>query len=140
MNAGVPGAHCSPGEVRQSSDARLPLRYEGDVDPLKYCTNGDHGQTGVPDGEQALDAASLLACEIGKSIAGQPCRLPQRMQSLTRQGVSIQFPGVNTYLDRGLTGLNEVDQLVVQLNPHRLVQSPKVYSMDQSPNRITTWP
>src|SRR5882724_13160203 len=59
MNAGVPGAHCSPGEVRQSSDARLPLRYEGDVDPLKYCTNGDHGQTGVPDGEQALDAASL---------------------------------------------------------------------------------
>lgn len=90
--------------------------------------------------QEALDAASILACEIGKGIAGQPCRLPGRMQSLSRQGVSIQFPGVNTYLDRGLTGLNEVDQLVVQLNPNRLVQSPMVLSMDQSPNRITTWP
>lgn len=90
--------------------------------------------------QEALDAASLLACEVGKSIAGQPCRLPQRMQSLTRQGVSVQFPAVNSYLDRGLTGLNEVDQLVVQLNPNRLTQSPKVLSMDSSPIRISTWP
>jgi hypothetical protein len=92
----------------------------------------------VPD--EALDAAGILACEIGKAIKGQPCRLPQRMQSLTRAGVSVQFPGVNSYLDRGLTGLNEVDQLVVQFNPNRLTQSPKVFSLDQSPNRITTWP
>lgn len=90
--------------------------------------------------QEALDAASLLACEVGKALAGQPCRLPQRMQSLSRQGVTVQFPGVNTYLDRGLTGLNEVDQLVVQLNPGRLAQSPQVLSMDQSPTRITTWP
>lgn len=90
--------------------------------------------------QEALDAASILACEIGKAIAGQPCRLPQRMQSLTRAGVSVQFPGVDSYLDRGLTGLNEVDQLVVQLNPNRLTQSPKVLSMDRSPSRVTTWP
>lgn len=90
--------------------------------------------------QEALDAASLLACEIGKGIAGQPCRLPQRMQSLSRQGVTVQFPSVNTYLDRGLTGMNEVDQLVVQLNPGRLTQAPMVLSMDQSPNRISTWP
>jgi len=90
--------------------------------------------------QEALDAASILACEIGKSIAGQPCRLPQRMQSLSRAGVSIQFPGVTTYLDRGLTGLNEVDQLVVQFNPNRLTQAPQVFSMDTSPDRVTTWP
>lgn len=99
-----------------------------------------NGVFGRPVPQEALDAASLLACELGKSIAGQPCRLPQRMQSLSRQGVTVQFPGVNTYLDRGLTGLNEVDQLVIQLNPHRLQQAPRVLSMDQSPNRITTWP
>lgn len=90
--------------------------------------------------QEALDAAGILACELAKSIAGQPCRLPQRMQSLSRAGVSVQFPAVNTYLDRGLTGLNEVDQMVVQFNPGRLAQSPKVFSLDQSPNRITTWP
>jgi hypothetical protein len=102
-----------------------------------FVINGVFGRL-VP--LEALDAASLLACEIGKAVKGQPCRLPQRMQTLTRQGVSVQFPAVNTYLDRGLTGLNEVDQLVVQFNPGRLTQSPKVYSMDLSPSRITTWP
>jgi hypothetical protein len=102
-----------------------------------FVVNGVFGRT-VP--QEALDAASILACELAKAMKGQPCRLPQRMQSLTRQGVSVQFPGVNTYLDRGLTGLNEVDQVVVQFNPGRLAQSPKVFSMDVSPNRITTWP
>lgn len=90
--------------------------------------------------QEALDAASLLACEIAKSIKGQPCRLPQRMANLSRQGVSVQFPPVNTYLDRGLTGLNEVDQLVVQFNPGRLAQRPQVLSPDMSPSRVTTWP
>lgn len=102
-----------------------------------FVVNGVFGRL-VP--TECLDAASLLACEIGKAIKGQPCRLPQRMQSLTRQGVSVQFPAASSYLDRGLTGLNEVDQLVVQFNPGRLAQSPKVFSMDQSPIRMTTWP
>lgn len=102
-----------------------------------FTVTGVFGRT-VP--QEALDAASLLACEIGKAIAGQPCRLPQRMQSLSRQGVSVQFPSVNSYLDRGLTGLNEVDQLVVQLNPGRLTQPPLVVSPDISPVRVTTWP
>jgi hypothetical protein len=102
-----------------------------------FVVNGVFGQP-VP--QEALDACSLLACEIGKAIKGGACRLPQRMQSLTRQGVSVQFPAVNSYLDRGLTGLYEVDQLVVQLNPGRLTQSPKVYSIDTSPLTRTTWP
>jgi len=99
-----------------------------------------NGVFGAPVPQEALDACSLLACEIGKAIAGQPCRLPQRMQSLSRQGVTVQFPAPGSYLDRGLTGLNEVDQLVVQFNPNRLTQSPKVFSMDMSPDRRTTWP
>lgn len=90
--------------------------------------------------QEALDAVGLLACEIGKSLAGQACRLPQRMQSLSRQGVSVQFPSVDNYLDRGLTGLNEVDQLVVQFNPNRLTQAPKIFSPDMSPLSVTTWP
>lgn len=102
-----------------------------------FTVTGVFGHT-VP--QELLDAAGILACEIGKAITNQACRLPQRMQSLTRQGVSVQFPAVNTYLDRGLTGLNEVDQLVVQFNPDRLRQAPMVFSPDLSPTRITTWP
>lgn len=98
------------------------------------------GVFGRPVPDEVLDATALLACEIGKGIAGQPCRLPSRMQSLSRSGVTVQFPAANSYLDRGLTGLNEVDQLVVQFNPGQLAQSPQVFSMDMSPNRRTTWP
>jgi hypothetical protein len=124
----------------RTDGACWPQCQDFDADPgaaNTFTITGVFGRA-VPD--EALDAASLLACEIGKAIKGQPCRLPQRMQSLSRQGVSVQFPSPNSYLDRGLTGLNEVDQLVVQFNPGRLIQSPKVFSMDQSPNRITTLP
>jgi hypothetical protein len=144
----IDGATVDPSAYRVDN-GHLLVRTDNDCWPQCQDLDKDAGETdtwsvtgvfGSPVPQEALDAAGLLACEIGKSLAGQPCRLPQRMQSLTRSGVSVQFPGVNTYLDRGLTGLNEVDQIVVQFNPNRLVQSPKVFSMDQSPNRITTWP
>jgi hypothetical protein len=144
----VDGATVSPSAYR-IDNGNLLVRTDGACWPKCQDLNKSAGAVNtwtvlgvfgraVP--QEALDAASLLACELGKAIAGQPCRLPQRMQSLSRAGVSVQFPGVDTYLDRGLTGLNEVDQLVVQLNPHRLIQAPMVLSMDSSPNRITTWP
>lgn len=144
----IDGATLAPSAYR-IDNGRLLVRTDGNCWPQcqdlnknpgvanTWTVTGVFGRT-VPD--EALDAASILACEIGKAIAGQPCRLPQRMQSLSRQGVTVQFPQVSSYLDRGLTGLNEVDQLVVQFNPHRLTQSPKVFSLDVSPNRITTWP
>jgi len=144
----VDGATVDPSAYRVDN-ARLLVRTDGACWPRCQDFGKNAGVTGtwsvtgvfgraVP--TEVLDAVSLLACEIGKSIAGQPCRLPQKMQSLTRAGVSVQFPSTNTYLDRGLTGLNEVDQLVVQFNPGRLMQAPQVLSMDQSPTRITTWP
>lgn len=126
----------------RTDGACWPQCQDFDKNPGSGVTNtfvvtGVFGRT-VP--TEALDAAGILACELAKAIAGQPCRLPQRMQSLSRSGVSVQFPSVNTYLDRGLTGLNEVDQVVVQFNPGRLAQSPKVFSVDLSPSRIKTWP
>jgi hypothetical protein len=142
----VDGATVDPSAYRVDNGCWL-VRTDGACWPQCQDVGKDSGAnvftvTGVfgrPVPQEALDAASLLACEIGKSLAGQPCRLPQRMQSLSRQGVSVQFPSPNTYLDRGLTGLVEVDQLVVQFNPARLAQAPTVLSMDQSPTRITTW-
>jgi hypothetical protein len=143
----IDGAVLSPAAYRVDNGSIL-VRTDGDCFP--QCQDFDansgtnvftvEGVFGRPVPQEVLDAASLLACEIGKSIAGQPCRLPQRMQSLSRSGVSVQFPSVNTYLDRGMTGLNEVDQLVVQFNPGRLAQAPQVTSLDMPQARITTWP
>lgn len=147
VSAIVDGATVDPSAYRVDNEHIL-VRTDGACWP-KCQDLGKSSGTGVftvtavfgravPD--EVLDAAGILACEIGKAITNQACRLPQRMQSLTRSGVSVQFPAVNTYLDRGLTGLNEVDQLVVQMNPYRLTQQAKVFSPDISPTRITTWP
>lgn len=143
----VSGATVDPSAYRVDN-GHLLVRTDGACWP--YCQDlgkasgdgvftvaGVFGRT-VP--QELLDAAGILACELGKSISGQPCRLPQRMQSLSRQGVTVQFPAASSYLDRGLTGLNEVDQLVVQFNPARLMQGPRIASPDISPTRITTWP
>jgi len=144
----VDGATVSPSAYRidntyllvRTDGACWPQCQDFDANPGAANTFTVTGVFGRVVPQECLDAASLLACEIGKGIAGQPCRLPQRMQSLSRQGVSVQFPSVNTYLDRGLTGMNEVDQLVVQFNPGRLSQRPIVVSPDISPVRVTTWP
>lgn len=144
----VDGATIDPSAYRVDN-GHLLVRTDGGCWPRCQDLGKNPGVTGtwsvtgvfgtaVP--QEALDAVSILACELGKALAGQPCRLPQRMQSLSRAGVTVQFPAADSYLDRGLTGLSQVDELVVQLNPHRLVQSPMVFSMDQSPTRITTWP
>jgi len=142
------GATVDPSAYR-IDNGNLLVRTDGACWPKCQDLNKNPGATNtftvtgvfgrlVPD--ELLAGAGLLACEIGKGIKGQPCRLPQRMQSLTRSGVTVQFPAASSYLDRGLTGMNEVDQLVVQFNPGRLAQAPKVFSLDVSPNRVTTWP
>lgn len=84
-----------------------------------------------------LDAAATLACEIAKACAGLACRLPNRMTNLTRQGVTVSFVDIDRLLARGLTGLTEVDQVIVADNPYGHKARPFFYSYDTSP-RVRT--
>lgn len=77
-----------------------------------------------------LQAAAEMACEIIKNCVGKPCRLPQRISSVTRQGVSVSFLDTMDFLDKGLTGLYFVDLAARIYNPHRLMRRPTVYSPD----------
>ena len=59
-----------------------------------------------------IRAAAVLACEL--TLAFQPetvnqCRLPKRVTSITRQGVSMAILDPLTLFADGLTGLSEVD-------------------------------
>lgn len=88
--------------------------------------------TGIPgwrvDGQGAA-AAGVLACEYAKAIGSKgKCALPAGVTQIVRAGVTINmveglFPG-------GLTGLREVDVFTARYNPHRLVDSPQVWSPD----------
>lgn len=85
-------------------------------------------------------AVGILACEFAKACAGQDCRLPGRLQFIARQGVTAQLVDVERLLDRGLTGLMEVDQIVAALNPNGLKARPRVMTHDVPIPRTVTTP
>lgn len=85
-------------------------------------------------------ATFLLACEYAKACAGLPCRLPGRVQSIARQGITISLADVNETLKHGLTGIWELDQLIMAYNPYGLKGKTRMYSPDMVPPRQVTWP
>ncbi len=73
---------------------------------------------GPPPGGREM--AAVLGCELAKSCSGEDgdgsCRLPQRVTSITRQGVSMAVLDPLTLFSDGLTGLPEVDLFVSAMN------------------------
>jgi hypothetical protein len=61
----------------------------------------------LPPGSEAL--AAWLAVEYGKAAAGTPCALPERITSVTRQGVTWTMLDPQTFLDKGFTGMARID-------------------------------
>jgi hypothetical protein len=92
-------------------------------------------------GPAALASATgILACEFAKACCDSPCRLPQRLSTVARQGVQLTFVDIDTLLDRGLTGITEVDQIITSLNPYGLKHRLRVYSPDLPVTRQVTIP
>lgn len=76
------------------------------------------------------DAAGLYACQVGAALSGGSCQLPNRVQSVTRQGVTIDYINADDYLDKGRTGYEIVDSVIVTYNPKGLQQRPRFLSPD----------
>lgn len=74
-------------------------------------------------------ATAALACELIKSCVGASCDLPKRMQSLTRQGVTVGFIDPMQF-GEGLTGIYIVDRAIKAYNPKSLIKNSSVYSPD----------
>ncbi|WP_211264327.1 hypothetical protein [Streptosporangium amethystogenes] len=112
--------------------------------PLDLLGGGAFGVTythGIPLDEAAQWAYSAYACELLKACVGSSgCRLPKRVQSVTREGVTMSFIDTMDYLDKGRTGLPDVDQWLSSVNPYGLRQRSRVLSSDYRPPRRTTWP
>lgn len=93
--------------------------------------------TPVPAG--VLTAAGQLACEYASLCRSGECRLPARMQSLSRQGVDVTV--LQNPTDRGFirTGLPLVDAVIEADNPYGLTERPRVLSPDLPTARRVTW-
>lgn len=86
---------------------------------------------GVPPPYAGKLAAIELANEIVLSMAGASnCRLPERVSSVTRQGISISMVDPQTFLKEGQVGLYLVDLFIATANPTRSKKRPKIVSPD----------
>jgi hypothetical protein len=72
-------------------------------------------------------SAVLLAIELGKSWSGEPCNLPKRLTSVTREGVTMTMA---TTLNGWRTGLWDVDAWLASVNPHMATRRASAWSPD----------
>ena len=105
-------------------------------DPPEFTVTYRRGEP-LPEALQV--AAGTLAYEYALAcVQDDRCRLPARLQSMSRQGVTVQVAIGTQYLDFGMTGLNEIDALVIVMNPYRATERPMVLSPDRPRPRMVT--
>jgi len=139
------GAVVPPASYRVD-DGRWLVRVDGDCWPDYADLDVDSGDgffevtylRGAPVPAALQVAAGTLAGEWAKGCSGGTCRLPSRVATIARAGVTVSMVDVDVLLERGLTGLTEVDQIITAFNPHGLKQRPRVWSNELRPPRITT--
>lgn len=128
----------------QIHDGHLLVRVDGGcwpscvnfaATPPDFTVKYRRGET-VP--APVLAVTATLACEFGRACAGVACRLPNRVSSLTRQGVDVQFADLTELFEAGLTGIDEVDRIILTVNPGRRAERPQVYSPDLPAPRMVT--
>lgn len=93
---------------------------------------------GVAVPQLVLDAAAEIACEFIKARTGQPCKLPQRVTTLSRQGVTMSFADPQDFFKDGRTGFYLADMAIRTFNPKLLQRSATIYSLDAPGYRRVT--
>lgn len=94
---------------------------------------------GTPPSELGRMAVVAMACELLAACAGSPaCKLPARVQSIVRQGVSHVVLDPQEFLDKGRTGLPAFDQFLSAANPAGLRVPLRVLSPDTPVSRRLT--
>lgn len=77
-------------------------------------------------------AARRLANELILAADGDDsCALPSRATSVSRQGLTLQIFDPQDFMDKGHTGLYEVDLFIATVNPGKNKKRAKVFSPDQ---------
>lgn len=95
---------------------------------------------GVPVPAGGIVAAKALACQFAKAIhAPKSCDLPQRIQQVTRQGVTVTVMDDFKSLEQGKTGIWLIDSWVASVNKPRAGGSVRSVDIPVPAFRRTTW-
>lgn len=145
----VDGVELDPAEAVIVYDRRRIVRTDG----LRWPACQDLTVPGDSDGAWQITVlqgapipaggsivAGLLACEFAKACAGDSgCRLPQRVQTVTRQGVTIGFQDSFDTLDDLKVGIFEIDAWVAASRWTGTAR-PRILSPDVPRPSVQTWP
>ena len=85
---------------------------------------------GVPPPALGVVACKALAVQLTLNALDQENSLPQRVTSMTRQGVTTAVVDVMDFFQRGLTGIYEVDLFVETYNPTKSRGRTQIFSPD----------
>jgi hypothetical protein len=81
-------------------------------------------------------AARALACQfVNACCGGDGCKLPERVTSIVRVGVTQEIASVVDLLEKGRTGVYEVDLAIKVFNPSNLQSPSFVWSPDRPGGR-----
>ncbi len=102
-----------------------------DTEPDTWSVTFSYGRTPPEAGRYAVER---LACEWVKGMVGRDdCELPQRVQTMTRQGITATFLDPMEFLDNGRIGLLEVDAFLKAYNPNGISRRGRLYRADALP-------
>lgn len=146
----IPGPVDSVSEIKVDGEVLNAEVYYVDNNSLLVRTDGQRWApcgleityergVAVPIGGQI--AAGVLANELAKAACGdKTCGLPQRVQTITRQGVTVALLDAFDDIDKGHTGIWLIDSWLasmMQPPPPSRVLSP---DMPRHSPRRKTWP
>lgn len=86
---------------------------------------------GIPAPDGGAEMAGIYACELAKGCANDDsCRLPRRVQSITREGITQVLIDPFDFLQDGRTGLYEIDAWIKAQNPQGADRAGKMLNPD----------
>lgn len=87
---------------------------------------------GTPPPKAGISSAIRLANEfILSETDPAACALPERVTSISRQGMNIAMLDPQDFLEKGRTGISEIDAFISAANPTRSLKKAKVFSPDK---------
>lgn len=107
--------------LRRVDGSHWPATQNLDADdgePGAWFVTYERGMAVPPAGQLA---AGVLAVEYLRDRAGVDCRLPRGVTSASRQGLQVEVDA-RAYFTEGMTGVDEVDQWLLTVNPHRIAR------------------
>jgi hypothetical protein len=83
-------------------------------------------------------SAVTLAVELAKAMTSDPgCKLPQRLQTITREGVTVGFQDSFASLDKARTGIWSIDAWLLSVNPAGISRRARVWTPELARARRT---